>query len=148
MFNVFMLTLYWGIFHLAFINKFEGMQRVHMYLLHLFPGISFAANAHVSDYHLYHGHWKKLFLPLGILHAVISFTVTYYRGTPILKFLTWDSLTSPIVCICFQCAFSFIFIGMASRSRKGRFHVATGPLQPTRREVVKQKKKDKVKKPK
>ena len=39
--NFVILTFYWSLIHLAVINKFQGAERIHMYLIHSLPGIAF-----------------------------------------------------------------------------------------------------------
>lgn len=44
MLNFVVLTFYWSLIHLAVINKFQGLERAHMYLVHSLPAIAIYLN--------------------------------------------------------------------------------------------------------
>ena len=72
-----------------------------MYLLHSLPAIAFYLNGRHTDYKLRKDHWLKLFMPLGLIHAIINFVETKRRDEPLL-YLKWDDGNSVLVCIIVQ----------------------------------------------
>ena len=45
LFNMVAIPVYWGALHHKVIGRFEGVQKVHMYLVHIFPTIGYYLNA-------------------------------------------------------------------------------------------------------
>ena len=106
------VIVYWSVLHNEIIDRFEGYRKLHMYLVHIFPTIAYVLNARMTEFELDAGHWK-LFVPLGILYAIVNYFETQRLGRPLYWFMTWQDWTTPVIAIGLQIAFSLLWIVLA-----------------------------------
>ena len=92
--NLIVLIIYWGAIHEHEIDKFEGMQRAHMYWVHLMPQFAYFLDFCCTDLRLVSWHGIYLFAPLAIVYSMFNFVFSMYRGAPLYWFMTWKDMTS------------------------------------------------------
>mmetsp|Transcript_3977 Transcript_3977/g.5041 ORF Transcript_3977/g.5041 Transcript_3977/m.5041 type:complete len:206 (-) Transcript_3977:75-692(-) len=109
LFNLVTVLVYWTIIHSTVIDTFSGMVWVHMYIVHIFPAVAYCLNARVTHFELCPDHWR-LFVPFGVLYAIINYMETQRRGKPLYWFITWEDWTSPAVCLAMQIIFSLMWV--------------------------------------
>ena len=51
------------------------MERVHMYLVHIFPAIALYLAQKSTDMYLCTGHWV-IFVPIGLVYDIVNYYAT------------------------------------------------------------------------
>ena len=86
--NFIAITVYWGVIHVTIINDFNGLEKFHMYTVHLVPCIAFVINWFCTDVVLYEKHRIGLTM-IGVIYSIVNAYQTISSGVPLYYFLTW-----------------------------------------------------------
>ena len=87
--NVVTVTVYWTVLHAHEIkNQPDPFKRLHLYNVHIIPGLSFLVNYMWLDIRLAKNHVKAFFV-IALVLGVVNYRTTKAQGKPVYFFLTW-----------------------------------------------------------